>query len=442
MSRRAPGRRPVPRKDREPMSRVLTRGLLMLAGLIALTTLAVKAQDGVPGKSYDYVEASLPEVGNLISHDPVRIAGKRVGQVADVGTGEDGNAIVRLQLESGTDLPSDSQVLLRANGLLGARYVELVPGRRAPLRDGELLRGDENALTYGVTEALDVFDRQTRGALGSLLGEAGTGMLGNGRELNDALRLGGDAIVPFRRLMRRLEAQPGALQALLPSMTSALRPLDEHRRELFAGAGAAADALGPFARRGDDVRATLAEAPGTLAAANAGLGQGTALLAAARAVATQANATLDRAPGALRATAALLDESPRPLRRTRGLLQEAGPAVPAALRLTKAADPLLRPLREAFSDLTPMSRQIARYECDIRNFGAVFRSMTGLGGFGEGPNGPAMGFRLQAVAIPPTEMLSVKDSSGLLKREGYPEPCKYLAKPYPTIRPAGLGGGR
>lgn len=441
MARRAFTRR-TRRHDSDPVRVVLTRGLLGVALIGAFLYLAVSAYDGVPGRSYDYAEASLPEVGNLITNDPVRIAGKRVGQVSSIETGEDGRAVVRLQLQDGTDLRKGTGIRLRANGLLGARYVELLPGRGGEPLGDERIQGDEDTVTFGVTEALDTFDAETRGALRSTLGEVGTGLLGQGRPLNDALRVGGDAIVPFQRLMRRLTAQPGALERLLPSLDAGITPLDADREALVDLFAATADGLRPFAEEDEALRATLREAPGSLAAADAGLARGRALVAEARNVAVQANRTLGGAPGGLRAAAALLRETPRPLRRTSELLDAAKPAVPAALALTKAADPLLQPLREAFSDLTPMSRQIARYECDITNFGAVFRSMTGFGGFGDGPNGPAMQFRLQAVAPVPTEALSLKDTTGLVRREGYVEPCTYPAKPYPAIERPSLGGGR
>jgi hypothetical protein len=153
--------------------------------------------------------------------------------------------------------------------------------------------------------------------------------------------------------------------------------------------------------------------------------------------------TLPAAPGGLRAATALLRESPEPLRRTTALLKTAGPAIPAVLKITAGATPLLEPLHELFSDTDAIVNQVAPYGCDIENFGAVFRSMTGMGGFGEGPNGPAMAFRLQAAAPLPGEALSMKDPTGMLHRDGYSPPCKFLSTPYNTVQRDGfLGGGK
>ena len=95
---------------------------------------------------------------------------------------------------------------------------------------------------------------------------------------------------------------------------------------------------------------------------------------------------------------------------------------------------MLSPLQRGLTDLIPMLGQIAPYGCNIENFGAVFRSVTGFGGTGTGPNGPAMEFRL--TAVPPgglQGLVGAIDSSGLTSRDGYPPPCRYLSGPYPTI---------
>jgi len=441
-ARRSP-RRSNRRYDREPMRRVLLRGTIALALFAVFFYVSISSYNGVPGRSYDRVEAAVPRTGNLIVHDPVRIAGRRVGQVERITAAPDGSARLRLKIEQGNELPADSKIVLRSDGLLGARYVQLVPGRASrKLGAGDVIRGDYSSLTYGVTEAIDTFDRQTRGDLGSMIGELGQGTLGQGTGLNEAFRLGAGAIGPFDLMLRRLREQPQANRALLPALDGAVTTLDANKRPLGRLLGTTATALAPLVDRRAQVRAALDEAPGALAAADAGLRRSRALLGAARSLSREVAVALPDAPGGLRATAALLRESPTPLRRATSLLKAADPAIPAALRITSGASPLLRPLHELFSDLDTMVDVVAPYRCDIENFGAVFRSMTGMGGLGEGPNGPAMAFRLQAIAPLPGEAFSVPDTSSLLHREGYSPPCKFLSTPYNAVDRGILGGGR
>jgi hypothetical protein len=346
---------------------------------------------------------------------------------------------LELQLEHGTAVPVDSRVVLRANGLLGARYVEIVPGRSpTKLSAGSVLRGGEGSLTFGVTDALDTFDAETRGRLGEMIGGLGSGVLGRGEGLNRALLAGSDAIVPARRLFASVAREQRALDTLVPSLAAAAGTLDRNKLafgKLLRPAGAA---LEPFARAGDDVRDTLREGPSSLRAARAGLDAGRGLLAAVHGLSEAARPALARAPGALRATSLLLREARRPVGRARRLVDAVPPSVPAALRLTAGLRPVARPLVRTFDDLRTVADRVAPHQCDIVNFAAVFRSMTGFGGIGEGPVGPAMQFRLQAAVTPPEEALGTTKLSGLVKRIGYPEPCRFLATPYPIVpRPNG-----
>jgi hypothetical protein len=68
--------------------------------------------------------------------------------------------------------------------------------------------------------------------------------------------------------------------------------------------------------------------------------------------------------------------------------------------------------------------------------------MTGFGGTGEGPNGPLMGFRLQAIAPAPEEALGLRTADGTLTvRDGYPAPCKYAPSVYPLAITKQTPGG-
>jgi virulence factor Mce-like protein len=427
------------RRDTEPAGRAFVKGVVVTA-LLALTVwLAISAYSGVPGRSYRTLYGEVPQVGNLIQHDQIRIAGVRVGQVLGTTIGEDGRARLKLQLEPDTDIPADTKIAIRANGLLGARYVQLVPGHSTKLLpDDAVIRGGASSLTPGVTDALDVLDKQTRGALGDTIGGLGKGLLGQGTALNDAVRKTAPENPRFVQMLDEVLARPGAAERLLPSLYAGVSALDSAGSDLPDSFGAAADALRPFAENQGDVRATLEAAPPALAAADPGLQNGRRLLASARDLAESAHRTLPMAPPGLREAVALLRESHTPLARAAALLDVVPPTVPAALKLTGALRPALQPLSEAVSDLTPMVSQVGEHGCDIINTGTVFRSMTGFGGTGEGPGGPAMQFRLQAIPSPETLGIDPGGPLSIVKRDGYPAPCKYIATTYPLA--VGLPG--
>jgi ABC-type transporter Mla subunit MlaD len=429
------------RSDRPDHTRIFLRGTLTTLVLLALGYIAVTSYSGVPGKRYDRLAVEVPRVGSLIVHDLVRVRGERVGQVREISPGPDGAVRLELQLERGTAVPADSRVVLRANGLLGARYVEIVPGHSAStLASGALLRGGASSLTFGVTDALDTFDVATRGGLGELIGGLGQGLLATGEALNRALSDGAGAIVPARKLFAALADERPALDALIPALDRAAGTLDRNRIGFGRLLRPAAVALMPFARERGAVQNSLRQAPASLRAASTGLAAGRHLLDAVHALADDARPALSRAPGGLRATTALLREARAPVDRAERLVDAVAPTVPAALRLTAALRPLAQPLVAAFDDVRTVADRAAPYSCDIVNFAAVFRSMTGLGSIGEGPVGPAMQFRLQAAITPPEEALGTTKISGLVKRIGYPEPCRFLATPYPILSRPKLAG--
>ncbi|MCW3039815.1 MAG: hypothetical protein JWM31_1720, partial [Solirubrobacterales bacterium] len=94
--------------------------------------------------------------------------------------------------------------------------------------------------------------------------------------------------------------------------------------------------------------------------------------------------------------------------------------------------PVLTPLTALSNQLNPMVTLLGRYGCDIVNLGSTFRSMTGSGGTGHGPNGPLKEFRLQAIAPSVGEVASVDATNDpQFVFDPAPTPCKYLSKPYP-----------
>ncbi|MEA2346360.1 MAG: phospholipid/cholesterol/gamma-HCH transport system substrate-binding protein [Thermoleophilaceae bacterium] len=420
------------RRDSASPQSALLKGVATIAVLGAIAWIGISAYNGVPGKQYSYLVVEVPRVGNLLKHDPVRIAGVRVGQIQDRTIGDNGLASIRVQLEPGLKLPTDTKAAVRANGLLGARYLQIIPGSGSRmLASGDTIGGPHDVLSFGVTEALDTFDRQTRGALGQMIGGLGSGFAGNGQVLNAGIHASGTRMHEFQNLIHTTLEPQGAAARLLPALDRAVTPLAANRTQIAGTFGPGADAVAPFVTERDSVRSSLEQSPGALSSANTGLGNGVRLLSATDDLANAADQTLQRAPEGLRQAADLLDDADGPLDKAADLLDAARPAVPGALRVTDSLNPVLNPLRQGIVDLVPIVHEVGIHKCDIINTGAVFRSMTGFGGTGSGPNGPAMQFRLQAV-MSPSENLGMQDHGDTkLFRDGYPDPCEYLSTKYP-----------
>ncbi len=78
--------------------------------------------------------------GGIDRGSPVRLAGIRVGRVADVEFAKSGPHILKLKLkfsrESFQQITVDSKFFINLAGLIGERYIEVVPGTGATVENG------------------------------------------------------------------------------------------------------------------------------------------------------------------------------------------------------------------------------------------------------------------------------------------------------------------
>jgi len=429
------------------------RPLVIAAGGIAATltlTLviyaALRSPNGLPLIGYRDLVVTVDRPGNLQPHNDVRVDGVRVGQVIGIDKARDGKAELKLRLDNDIEpLSVDTEVALRGAGLLGARYVELRPGRSPQkLADGATLVTKGDVLTYGVPDALDTLDARARRSVATGVRELGATVLGRGPLFNAATgvapRVGADLKDIFAAPLDR----PGAAERLIPALASAAAAFDAGKEDIARGIQPARRALEPFADRSEQLGATLSEAPGALDQARVGLDRGTALIAAAGSVARAANHTLPALPAGLRATTALLRRSPQPLRRADALLRRLSSAIPPTLRAVSALDPLVRPIQRLADDLLPIIDRLAPRACDIDNFAENWRSMLGHGVERGGqstplPNGDVGGLaHLRVTVLVSTESIqgvSRPATDGIAG--AYPAPC--TSSPGPLYSQTGVG---
>lgn len=415
-----------PRRDRTPQRIVAAAGLAVGLVLLAIVVFALQSPNGLPLRSYRDLNGVVPDAGNLQPHNEVRVRGVRVGQVLRVQS-QGRMARIEFRLDPGSgSIPADSAVAVRARGLLGQRYLEIVPGRSRRLAaDGATLRGGPDALTFGVPEVLDTFDAETRGGLKDTVGGLGAGLAGRGNELNDALRVLPEGEHDARRLIRTILARGDAARTLLPSLDGAAAALDASRWDLTATLRPADRVARAFADERAAVRETLAALPPTLDTALPALRDARGLLGAVDRLARSVDRTLPPAPAALRATSALLREAGKPLRRTTVLLARAQAAIPPTLRLTDAARPLLAPLDDALGNLGTIVRTVGPYGCDLVNLGDNWHSALGYGKEEGFDFGPVNNFRVTAISGPDavTGLGQTLTPNALVHKNVYPAPC-------------------
>ena len=104
-------------------------GLFVLIGVACLGYLAIKlGKLEVFGATGYTVTADFPSVAGLKAGDPVEIAGVKVGRVDALGLSEDERARLLLRLNDEVKLQEDVIASVRARGLIGDKFVLLMPG--------------------------------------------------------------------------------------------------------------------------------------------------------------------------------------------------------------------------------------------------------------------------------------------------------------------------
>ena len=130
------------------------------------------------------LKARFASVGDLKQGAPIRIAGVKVGQVANVQL-KDYLAEAELSIARSVVLPKDTVASIRSEGLLGNTYVSLTPGGSLEnLHDGALIAQTEPAIDLS-----DLLARYAFGTRGSAAEPApAAGGSGNNEPFSDPLR--------------------------------------------------------------------------------------------------------------------------------------------------------------------------------------------------------------------------------------------------------------
>lgn len=167
------------------MSQALKVGIFMTICLLVLGWLVLRIEDlNLWGGAGQRVDAVFDSVAGLDDKAAVRVAGVRVGRVDGIRL-EGRRARVTLLLETPMDLVEGTRALVSNMGLLGDKYVELIPGPDGArlLAEGEALAGetpisfDQAMATLesigdsvkGVTDALAGTGGETTGGIGGLV---------------------------------------------------------------------------------------------------------------------------------------------------------------------------------------------------------------------------------------------------------------------------------
>jgi phospholipid/cholesterol/gamma-HCH transport system substrate-binding protein len=125
----------------------LTVGVFVLIGIVCLGYLSIKLGklELIGGDLYE-VDAQFNSASGLKPGAAVEIAGVEVGRVKSIVLKED-RAMVRLAVQNGTRLYSDTIASIKTRGIIGEKFLALSPGGGGdPLKSGDVIRDTESGL--------------------------------------------------------------------------------------------------------------------------------------------------------------------------------------------------------------------------------------------------------------------------------------------------------
>ncbi|MBW2324112.1 MAG: MCE family protein [Deltaproteobacteria bacterium] len=173
-------------------------GVLVLAGIIILAYMTLRiGRFQIGGDKGLIITAVFDTASGLKKGVPVEIAGIEVGAVENISL-KDGRALVAMNIRSNLNLGSDSRAIIRTAGVLGDKYIEIIPGLTgaAPLKNGDQIvrttaPADVDQLIMKIAEISDDIKHVTE-ALNEVFGgaEGAANMrqiLQNLRDVSDSL---------------------------------------------------------------------------------------------------------------------------------------------------------------------------------------------------------------------------------------------------------------
>jgi phospholipid/cholesterol/gamma-HCH transport system substrate-binding protein len=390
-----------------------TAVLVLFGGAVVF---GLNATHGMPLAERREVLVAFEDLSGLNTGDDVRIAGNRVGYVEDLRL-EDGQAVAVLKLDDpDTELYENAQAArISDRSGLGQKFVTLDPGdpSTGALRSDAIIPADQTVKTEDLNELFDTFDEKTRAEAATALQNLGGGMIAHGEDMHAFTRSSPELLASTGEVSKALAAGKGApLEDLLVSadrLTGRMATRDEELAALIDEMAVTVDAFA--ADDGNQVRASLDQAPDTLDAAHSalsGLDAPLADLAVAMRQVRPGATALGRSTPDLRA---FLREAVTPLGKVPDVNEDAETGVVALDRLVSDARPLAHQLLKTASNGAPVASVLGDYAEDI----AYFHTNAS----GALSSGDSAGHWLRILLLPGVESVGVPGSA---TRDPYPAP--------------------
>lgn len=150
-------------------------GIFVFIGIVILTWFVLWIGDFKIIKHGYHVQVTFTFANGIKVGAPLRLAGVDVGEVKEIKLTYDkaaGKSVIYLRtwLDSEIKIPKDSRAWVNTLGLLGEKYLEVIPGKDYVnfMKEGDILVGEDPTSVQEVTDLAKDIALQAKDTLGSL----------------------------------------------------------------------------------------------------------------------------------------------------------------------------------------------------------------------------------------------------------------------------------
>lgn len=213
--------------------KILVGALFILTLFFALIFAYWMGAFGIGPTRHFYVNYDF--AGGLDRGSPVRLAGIKVGRVTDIKFIEN-PSVLRLRIdvskESFAQLTEDSKFYVNLAGLIGERYVEVVPGNGAPVKNGFEFRGIDPpridqliSQGYGIFGDLRALFNENKGDIKEIL----SSMNELTRNLNKLMgSVSPENSRQLQTILRNFSDMSGDMKTVMASVASGARHIEKN----------------------------------------------------------------------------------------------------------------------------------------------------------------------------------------------------------------------
>jgi phospholipid/cholesterol/gamma-HCH transport system substrate-binding protein len=138
-------------------------GIFVIMGLLAVVYMSVKLGNvQLFSDKYYLVKANFSDISGLKANAPVQMFGVEIGFVSEIDLNQErGVAEVSMMLLKKVELTDDAIAAVKTNGLIGDKYVKIIPGGLGePVKPGDTL--------FDTQPAIDLEDLISKFAFGEV----------------------------------------------------------------------------------------------------------------------------------------------------------------------------------------------------------------------------------------------------------------------------------